>query len=333
MTNRPALETLSAVSTFETPTVSVIIAMFNGMSVVVETLESVSNQTFQNFEVIIMDDGSTDNSAAVVRGFCETDSRFRLMTQPNAGPATALNALISQARGEWIALLDQDDVWFPQKFERQMELSREDPRANFLFTNFHFWDGCRDSHVMYRDDEPLPEGDTIRQLITNYIYCLSTVMVRRQTLRDAGLFDPELKKSYDWDMWLRIAEHGIWARGIREPLARYRRWPGSVSIANRLACDDDNAQAIKKRLHATRHADLIPSYRHSLTMLQTYCEMARARLHVESNPDAVPAFVWRAWCHDHRRMWLRWYLCLVWPKFLGGNLTRRYIHRKIISRW
>jgi glycosyltransferase involved in cell wall biosynthesis len=321
------------VPTFEAPLVSVVIPVFNGANVIGETLESVRNQIFQNFEVIIMDDSSTDDSAAVIRRFCETDSRFRLVTQPNTGPAAALNALILQARGEWIALLDQDDVWFPQKLECQMALSREDPRANFLFTNFYFWDGQRDLHLMYREDEPFPEGDTIRQLIFDYTYCLSTVVLRRQTLLDVKLFDPELRMSHDWDMWLRIAEHGIWARGIRGPLARYRRWPGSVSVARRLACDEDNVLAIKRRLRATQRPGLLPLYRRSLAGLQTHCEMAHARLLVESKPDAVRPFVWRAWRHDRRWKWLRWYLCLVWPKWLGGTATRKYVHRRIIRRW
>jgi glycosyltransferase involved in cell wall biosynthesis len=321
------------VPTSATPPVSVIIPAFNAAGVIGETLESVRNQTFQNFEAIIVDDGSTDDTAAIARRFCETDPRFTFVTQANAGASVARNTGILRARGEWIALLDHDDVWFPQKLERQLALGREDTRANFLFTNFYLWDGQRDLRLMYPDDRSFPEGDTIRRLIFSFTYLPSTVMVRRQTLLEANLFDPELLMSQDWDMWLRIAERGIWARGIREPLARYRRWPGSLTVANRLACNEDNALAIKKRLRATRHADLIPLYRRSLAALQTHCERMRARRLVETDPDALPSFIWRAWRLDPRTKWLRWYLCLVWPKWLGGNMTRRYVHRKIRSRW
>jgi glycosyltransferase involved in cell wall biosynthesis len=321
------------VSTLQTPLVSVVIPTFNGASVIWETLESVRSQTFQNFEAIIVDDGSTDDTSAIARRFCETDSRFAFVQQIHAGVSNARNAGILQARGEWIALLDHDDIWLPQKLERQLALSREDSRANFLFTNFYLWDGQRDLRLMYPDGQPLPEGDTLRQLVFSFTYLPSTVMVRRQTLLDAHLFDPELLMSQDWDMWLRIAEHGIWARGIREPLVRYRRWPGSLIGANRLASSEDNVLAIKKRLRATQHASLIPLYRRSLAAVQIHCERMRARHLVETDPDALPRFIWRVWHLDPRSKWLRWYLCLVWPKFLGGNMTRRYVHHKIRSQW
>ena len=310
-----------------------VIPAFNAVNVVGETLESVRRQTFQNYEVVVVDDGSTDGSTDVIRRFCETDPRFTFVAQSNAGNPAARNTGILRARGEWVALLDHDDVWFPQKLERQMALAREDPRANFLFTNFYFWDGARDLKLMYPDDQPFPEGDSIRRLIFSFTYLPSTVVVRRQTLLDVNLFDPTMLMAEDWDMWLRIAEHGIHARGIREPLVRYRRWPGSITTANLLKSTDYNALAVKKRLRETSRSDLLPMYRRSLAAVQTSCEMLRARSLVETNPGAVPPFVWRAWCHEPRLKWLRWYLFLVWPKFLGGNATRRYVYRRILSRW
>ncbi len=122
---------------FETPLVSIIVPIFNGANVVSETLESIRAQTFKDFEVIVVDDGSTDDGPAIVR-FREADSRFKLVSQANAGLPIAHNNAILQARGEWIALLDHDDVWFPQKLERQLALSREDPRANFCSRIFIF---------------------------------------------------------------------------------------------------------------------------------------------------------------------------------------------------
>lgn len=315
------------------PPVSVVIPAFNVASVIRETLESVRRQTFQDFETIIVDDGSTDDTAAIVRQFCETDARFKLVAQSNAGVSVARNQGILKARGEWIALLDGDDLWFPEKLECQMALSREDPRANFLFTNFYFWDGRRDLSLMYPDNQPLPDGDTTRRLVFDYTYLTSTVAVRRRTLLEVNLFDPEMLMAQDWDLWLRIAEHGIWARGVREPLVRYRRWPGSSTVANQLKSLDYNALAFEKRLRATQRADLLPLYRRSLAVVQINREMLRLRRSVESDPAALPPFIWRAWRLDPRLKWLRWYLCLVWPKFLGGNLTRRYVYRKIRSRW
>ena len=315
------------------PPVSVVMPAFNAAGVVGEALESIQRQTFRNFEAIIVDDGSTDNTAEVVRRFCEMDSRFKLVSQSNAGRSAARNQGILNARGEWIAFLDADDFWFPHKLERQMAISREDPRANFLFTNFYLWDGERDLRLWYPDGQPLPEGDPTRQLIFDFTYLPSTVMVRRGALREAGPFDLEMRMAEDWDMWLRVAERGIWARGVREPLARYRRWPGSVTVANRLKSVDYHIRVFRKRLRETPRVDLIPLYRRSLAEMQVHTDMMCMRRLVETNPAAIRPLVWHAWRRQRRLKWLRWYLLLTWPKFLGGNAARQNVYRKIQNRW
>jgi glycosyltransferase involved in cell wall biosynthesis len=312
--------------------VSIIIPASNAASVIVETLESLRLQTFQDFEALIVDDGSTDDTAAIAQNFCEANPRFFLIRQGNGGVSAARNTAITRARGEWLAFLDADDVWLPRKLERQMELSRQDPRANFLFTNYFYWDGHRDLHPAFSDEEPLPEGDVTRKLIWADPYGLSTVMIRRQTLLAAGSFDPAASYSQDWDMFLRICERELWARGVREPLVRYRRWPGSRTT-NRLKSAEGNAEVIRRRLHKTTRPDLREWYRRSFANKLAECEMARARILIETNPGAVPALTWRAWKHEYRLKWLRWYFLLVWPKILGGNLTRQTVHRKIFSRY
>ena len=147
------------------PLVSIIIPAFNAAPVLVEALESARVQTFQNFEAIIVDDGSTDDTAEIARRFCAGDSRFRLLRQANAGLPAARNTALGQANGKWIAFLDADDAWLAQKLEHQLALAGEDARANFLFTNFYFWDGARDLAIRYRANRPLPDGDTSTKLI------------------------------------------------------------------------------------------------------------------------------------------------------------------------
>jgi glycosyltransferase involved in cell wall biosynthesis len=316
----------------EIPLISVVIPAWNAASVIAQTLESARTQTFRNFEAIIVDDGSTDDTAAVVRRFCETNARSILIQQPHGGVSVTRNTAIERARGEWIAFLDADDVWLPQKLERQVNLSREDPRANLLFTNYFFWDGERDLSVYYPDGRSLPEGDATRELIFGDMFGMATGMVRRETLRVAGLFDPDLPLSQDWDMWLRIGERGLWARGLREPLVRYRRWPGSRTM-NRLKSAENNARVLEKNLRATQRPELRPLYRRSLNAALVACEFLRAAQLVESNPDAIPAHLWRVWRREPRWKWLRWYLRLVWPECLGGGLTRRVVLRKIQDRW
>lgn len=315
------------------PLVSVVVPAFNAAAVIGETFDSVRRQTFRNFEVVIVDDGSTDNTAAVAQKFCGLDARFVLLQQPNGGISAARNTAIARARGKWISFLDADDIWFPEKLVRQIELSKADPRANFLFANLHFWDGQKDLHLLYEDDVPLPEGDILRQLISDCRFLPSAIMVPRETLLAAGGFDTgKLRISEDWDMWLRLAERGLWARGIREPLGRYRRWPGSFSM-NRLHLVETNVRVLEKHLASSQREDLRPLYRRSLAWAKASREIARVRAQAEKNPSVLPAAVWRAWRHQRRLKWLKWYCQLVWPGWLGGRIVRRSVHRKIFQRW
>jgi glycosyltransferase involved in cell wall biosynthesis len=322
--------------TLETLPVSIVIPVFNCEEVLAETLESVRAQTFRDFEVIMVDDGSTDGSATVARRFCEKDSRFHLIQQANGGISAARNAGIEKARGEWIAFLDDDDIWFPEKLTRQMQLSREDPRANFLFTNYHTWDGRRDLHLAYAAKKPLPEGDTLKQLIFGFVYLPSTVTVRRQALLDAGLFDVTLKMAAeDWDMWLRLASRGIWARGMRESLVRHRRWPGSLTCKNPLPVHESTTRMLRENFAFVvgRHPDLEPDYHRSLVIARRVQEAMTARVMMDSNPDALARFMWGAWRRQRRLKWLRWYLFLKWPAWLGGNATRHHVREKIRAFW
>jgi glycosyltransferase involved in cell wall biosynthesis len=317
----------------ETPLVSIVVPAFNGASVIEETLDSVCEQTFRDFEVIIVDDGSTDDTAVVAREFCEADERFTLIQQPNGGPSVALNTAIGHARGEWIAFLDHDDVWLPEKLACQMELFREDPRANFLFTNYYYWDGNHDFSAYYRQNRPLPEGDATRKLVVACVYGTSAVMVRRETLQAVGPFDPDLPFTQDWDMWLRIAERGMWAHGTHEPLARYRRWAGNMSN-HKLKMAEGGVCVLEKNLCATQHPELRPIYRHSLAFARGNLELARARQLLESQPEAVPAAIWHAWRQHPRRLkWLMWFALVAWPKVLGGAAGARVIHRKLIQKF
>jgi glycosyltransferase involved in cell wall biosynthesis len=309
------------------PPVSILIPAFNAAPTLAESLASVQAQTFGNFEAIVVDDGSRDETAAIAEATRAQDPRFHLLRQANHGRAAALNTALSRARGQWIAFQDADDVWLPEKLERQMALLSADSSANFLFTNFYFWDGCRDLYPALADSKPLPDGDPMPGLILADHYASTTVLVRRDTLAAAGPFDPELRLSQDWDMWLRLGDLGLRARGLRQPLVRYRRWPGSVT-ADRSRVAEANIRVLEKNLARTRHDKFKPVYRRSLARARAVRELLRAYpLETAAGRDVSGALL-RAWRCQPRLKWLRWYVLARWPLPLGSRAARLYFHRQ-----
>jgi hypothetical protein len=203
-----------------------------------------------------------------------------------------------------------------------------------VYTNFFTWDGERDLSVWYRGDKPLPEGDVGRGLVFNIsnvcAASMSTAMVRREMFCKAGLFDSELAIGEDWDLWLRMAEHGLWVRGTREPLARYRRWSGNVTN-QKLKNAEANVRVLEKNLRATRRAELRPLYQRSLAFARGNVELFRAsQLLLKTQPEAVPQTILKAWrVYPRRLKWLMWYVLAAWPEFLGGRITKRIVHNKL----
>lgn len=191
--------------------------------VISDSIQSVVDQTYQHWELIITDDRSPDNTVEVVKSWCKCDERIKLIEAPaNGGPAAARNLSLSQARGRWIAFLDSDDIWLPQKLERQLKFHRQQ-QAKISYTEFRRIraDGTGAGTLI-----KIPRKLTYRQLLGNTGIATSTVLVDRKL---TGTFS--MKKMFydDFGCWLDILRTGGWASGLREDLMRYRVMNGSVS--------------------------------------------------------------------------------------------------------
>jgi glycosyltransferase involved in cell wall biosynthesis len=321
------------------PRVTVVVPAWNTSSVLAEALDSIRAQTFRDFEVLVVDDGSTDDTARVAERYSAEDRRFRLICRTHAGVSSARNAALAEARGEWIAFLDADDVWLPPKLDRQLALLEQDPAADLLFTNFLLWDGNRDLGVAYPPGTVLPEGNPVQALIRACQFLMSTVLVQRELLLEIGGFDTALLLSQDWDLYLRLVERGIHARGLAEPLARYRRWPGSRTMNNLLSMAN-NARVIAARIRNTPRHDLRPLYQRRLKalladqeLILAAQELRLAAQRIDDSPREVPVHVWRAWRHHHCWRWMKWLLRLVWPDLLGGRITKAKTYAKLKTRY
>jgi glycosyltransferase involved in cell wall biosynthesis len=316
-----------------TPRVSVLIPVYNGMAFLAEAIQSVQHQTFQNFEIILVDDGSSDGSYALAQKIAATDPRINVIRQKNGGTQSARNTALGHSSGEWIALLDQDDVWLPRKLERQLGLLTETPRPNLLFTNYFNWDGTNDLCLRYTKHRQFPEGNVSADLTRSCLFGASSVMIPRLLAEAVGGFDPAFHFCGDWDMWLRLAEKGICARGVWEPQMRYRLWAGNES-KKILAITAETLGVVEKALTRPQTARRSRLYQRSLQISRSNLELARARHLLDETPDAVPATIFRAWKHQPLRFkWLFRYFGLLWPIPLGGSYTSNYVQRKLREKW
>lgn len=313
------------------PRVSVLVAAFNGEAFVGEALASLSAQSFRDFEAIVVDDGSTDGTAARVATLAAADPRIRLIRQANGGTQAARNAALAVARGRWVALLDQDDVWLPGKLEAQMALADADPRANLLFTNYHVWDGTRRLEIRYARRDKVPEGDVAVGLARSCLFQASTVMVPRALAVELGGFDPNLRNAGDWDLWLRIADRGIHARGTFESLVLYRVWDGNESL-NHVRTADEGVKVLLNALGRPQPAPLRAACVRALRQARAKLELARAAAHL-NDPVLVRASLRAAFVHDRTGKRLLEWLAVAWPAPLGGRRTASLVHAKLARKF
>ena len=188
--------------------ISVVIPLYNKSPYILRTLESVLNQTYTDFEVVVVDDGSTDGGEKIVESF--TDPRIRLVRQANAGVSAARNAGIKAARGEWIAFQDADDQWVPEKLALQMEQIKKKPDIQWISGGFiRVRNGVT---VCYKErfKDKWFEADSIISdalvpLAQGYHICTITIMIKREILIDIGGFDENLTSGEDLDLWVRMA--------------------------------------------------------------------------------------------------------------------------------
>jgi glycosyltransferase involved in cell wall biosynthesis len=221
------------------PLVSVVIPAYNCAAFIGEALESIYRQTYKHWEIIVVDDGSTDATSSALAPHL---GRIRYIAQENGGTAAARNAGLRRAQGELIAFLDNDDVWLPDKLELQVRVMQAWPECGLVFTDGKQFTeaGVRQESVISRrldawldahgtHDPLVAKGWMVRELLfSNEIASASSVMVRRESLERVGGFDEEIAIADDYDLWLRVAgEHPVGL--IRRCLYMWRWHDGSQS--------------------------------------------------------------------------------------------------------
>lgn len=210
--------------------VSIVMPSYNSSCYIADAIYSVMKQTYISWELLITDDASTDDTVNMVETFIEQDSRIRLFRlEKNSGVATARNFSIQHAKGQFIAFLDSDDVWHPEKLEKQLRFMKEH-QYSFTFTAYQLM-----SHNGEMLDKIIntPESIDYKHYLKNTIIGCLTVMLDREQL--GNFLFPNLKTSQDMALWLTILRNGNRAYGLNEVLADYRLSPQSNSGNKRKA--------------------------------------------------------------------------------------------------
>jgi glycosyltransferase involved in cell wall biosynthesis len=277
-------------SNYAIPKISVLMPVYNGERYIREAVESVLDQTFGDFELLALDDGSTDKSAAILREYEARDGRVRVFSRENRGLVLTLNELIAKARGHYLARMDADDICLPPRFEKQLEFL--DSHREYVLVG-SFQEVINSSGQRIGVIRHPINHEEIDHLQLKGCCCLShsSVMLRASAVKSLNGYDPQFAYAEDLELWLRMAEHGKIAN-IPEVLILYRIHEDSISESHQ-----------ESQRNGWRLA----------------CEKAWARRGIEGRFQAVEAwrpgkdkasrhkfalqYGWVAWNHNYRDTW------------------------------
>ncbi|TWU41300.1 putative glycosyltransferase EpsJ [Novipirellula aureliae] len=289
-----------------TPSISVVIPAYNAAATVGDAIRSVLDQSLQPNEIIVIDDGSSDDTARQVQAF---STMVRLVHQPNAGPAAARNRGIAEANSDWVAFLDADDCWYPEKLARQAMLILRSPDVDIVFCDWYEKDRCGTvtdrgstspaSRMNPKDCRPVEigeggsvlTGDVFSALLSTYFLHTNTLLIRSSLLQQNG-FDTAFRWGEDWLLALDLAYHGATFGYVDEVLTEYRNRENSI-------CTNANFRTVADR-YASSTAPLMrygPLTLKQRIRLYPRIRMAGRnlgiRFHDEKRDSASARSIWR----------------------------------------
>lgn len=218
--------------------VSIIMPAYNSAATISESIVSVLSQSHRDVELVIVDDGSTDETADICRRHAAQDNRVRLISQSNRGVSAARNTGIKAANGVYVAFLDADDLWEKEKIKQQMDSVRTHT-GSIVLTGMIRFSGDGDARRFLTTTDPPPfldQGRYARQILNlrnHEMGSFGTALVPKYCLDETFLFDERLRTSEDWDLWLRLAFRYPF-ENINKPLRLYRKYAGSLTTQTRM---------------------------------------------------------------------------------------------------
>ena len=257
--------------------VSVVIATHNRASMVVEAIDSVLSQSEPVREVIVVDDGSSDQTERQLSAYGD---RIRAFFRPQGGASAARNFGMQAAQGRWIAFLDDDDVWLPAKIERQMKIVANNPNVGLVYCSDFAVD--EQLHMLYtREAAPENRGDVFERLLMKNFIFTSCAIARRDAVERANYMRPDLRFAQDWDLWLKIAAHAP-VDFVAEPLVLYRQ--SAVGCLTRDMSADEKLLELQIIVDGAR--SLVPDRVYYRALQQVELQWASSSLREGNNRQA-----------------------------------------------
>lgn len=197
--------------------VSIVMPAYNCEKYIGDAIKSVINQTYKNWELIVLDDGSKDSTVNIINGLAQQDKRIKFyLNEKNQGVSATRNRGISIAKGEWIAFLDSDDMWQKEKLEMQMSL-KEKVNAEFVFTGSSYINEIGES---FKGIFEVPEQVDYKKLRRHNVISCSSVLIKKKFFKDIKMEKDDMHE--DYAVWLRILKQGVIAYAVNDPLLIYR---------------------------------------------------------------------------------------------------------------
>ena len=304
----------------DTPKVSVVIPVHNGARWLGETLLSLYGQTERRFEILLVDDASTDDLPQVLTAF--PDPRLQVIhLEQNVGVSAARNAAIECARGSFIAFCDADDLCHPQRFERQLTYLQQHPDVSLCGSAFT----CFDTEDRETVRNPASSAEVRRALMHGNCFGLSTTMGRAEIFNRLR-FDPSLSVAEDYDLWTRMVQDGLSLANLPDSLIRYRWHPQQASRAKGARLDHATRR-IRGRYSAALLGDLDLQKRLDREAV-TLVDLQRAAQLISMQSDVAPreyrfllAWIYQLLPSHGLRAWWQW---IRMQKMLGLQLDRTY---------
>ncbi|MCO6494371.1 MAG: glycosyltransferase family 2 protein [Bacteroidetes bacterium] len=303
------------------PLVSIITPAYNAEKYIAETIESVLQQTFSDWEMLITDDGSTDNTALIIKQYAEKDSRIIYLYQENGKQGKARNLAIKNAKGTYLAFIDADDLWVENKLEKQLAIYKQYPEVDLIYTSgisfsgsisnvikvFHEKAGMIDSTEMY---DTMLKGKSLPNL---------SVIVKKSWVDKVGGLgeQPEMQNAEDYQLWLKLLDRGCQMYGIDESLFYYRLHENQVTT--------DDSMAFTEAIHAVFFADLTKINRKEKRkiLINRTNKYLLHYIDIISNEQIEKILnLYKNPLSDYRRYWLNRLLLL-----LGKGVFKRYYYR------